>query len=134
MEDLLDPYDPEPLDQRPLQYEGRERILRAWIDTREERPNHLTVELPAEQRDPDLARRLEAAVRRDLAATYEASKHLRVFTRGERREAWIAFCFLAVTLVASSLIGPARPKRACDIPISSRRRPSPTPATSGNAK
>jgi hypothetical protein len=104
VEDLLDPYSPEPLERRPLREDVRDRILRAWIDTREERPDHLTIELPAEQGREDLAGWLQAAVRHDLAATYEASKRLRVFTPGERREAWIAFCFLVVSLFASSLV------------------------------
>jgi hypothetical protein len=42
VDDLLDPYSVEPLEQRPLRDEMRERILLAWIDTREERPSHLT--------------------------------------------------------------------------------------------
>ena len=118
VDDLLDPYRAEPLERRPLQEEVRDRILRAWIDTRHDRPDHLTVELPVEQGKPDLAPRLEAAVRRDLAATYEASKHLRVFTPGERREAWIAFWFLVVTLLASSLVDQVTANSALFVSVS----------------
>ncbi len=101
---LLDPYSVEPLERRPLQEEVRERVLRAWIETREERPSHLSVELPASERRGGLDSPLRKAIRNDLAQTYEASKRLRVFTRGERREAWVAFGFLVVCLLASTLI------------------------------
>ena len=69
---LLDPYSVEPLERRPLQEEVRDRVLRAWIDTRRERPSHLSVELPASERQGDLGSRLQAAIRNDLARTYEA--------------------------------------------------------------
>jgi hypothetical protein len=54
-----------------------------------------------------LDRRLEAAIRHDLEATYEESRTLHVFSPGERREALIAFSFLVLTLVSSSLIDQA---------------------------
>jgi hypothetical protein len=72
IDDLLDPYSSEPLERRPLRDEVRERILRAWIDTREERPSHLSVELPAAQRGERLATRLEQAIRTDFAQTEAA--------------------------------------------------------------
>ena len=43
---LLDPYSAEPLERRPLTDEIRERIFDVWVDTRDERPRQLTVELP----------------------------------------------------------------------------------------
>lgn len=101
---LLDPFSVEPLERRPLNEEIRERVLRAWIDARQERPSHLTVELPASHRRGGLDTHLREAIRNDLAQTYEASKRLRVFTRGERREAWVAFGFLVVCLLGSSLV------------------------------
>lgn len=54
--DLFDPFSTEPLEDRPLREEVRERILRVWIDTREERPEYLTVELPEGERRDELAR------------------------------------------------------------------------------
>jgi hypothetical protein len=107
IDDLLDPYSAEPVEQRPLREDVRDRILRAWIDTREQRPSHLTVELPAEHKREGLGPHVEAAIRNDLVATYEASRRLHVFTRAERREAQVAFTFLVVCLVASSLIDTA---------------------------
>jgi hypothetical protein len=107
VDDLLDPYSAEPVDRRPLRDDVRDRILQAWIDTREQRPSHLSVELPVEQKRDDLGADLEAGIRNDLVATYEASRRLRVFTRAERREAQVAFTFLVVCLVASSLIDSA---------------------------
>lgn len=103
-DDLLDPYSAEPLERRPLRDEVRERILLAWIDTREERPTHLTVQLPADAGRAGLERRLETAIRHDLEETATESRRLRVFTRGERREALIAFAFMLVSLVASSFL------------------------------
>ncbi len=107
VEDLFDPFSTEPLDQRPLRENVRERILRAWIDTREDRPEHLTVELPEGERRDGLGERLQEAIRHDLNEAYEASKHLFVFTRGERREAAVAFSFLVVCLIASNLFDEA---------------------------
>ena len=107
IDDLLDPYSAEPVEQRPLREDVRDRILRAWIDTREQRPSHLTVELPAEHKREGLGPPVEAAIRNDLVATYAASRRLHVFTRAERREAQVAFTFLIVCLVASSLIDTA---------------------------
>jgi hypothetical protein len=107
VDELLDPYSVEPLGRRPLREGVRDRILRAWIDTRKERPSHLTVEVPATERRGTLGTGLEQAIRNDLARTYEASKHFHVFTRGERREAEVAFLFLIVCLLASSLVDSA---------------------------
>jgi hypothetical protein len=104
VDELLDAYSVEPLERRPLRDDVRERILRAWIDTREERPAHLTVELPVDERRAGLDADLRKAIRNDLAQTYEASKRLHFFTRGERREAEVAFLFLVVCLLASSLV------------------------------
>ena len=104
VDDLLDPYSVEPLERRPLRDEVRERILLAWIDTREERPGHLTVQLPAAEGRQGIEGHLEAAIRHDLEATAAESRRLRTFTPGERREALIAFGFLIVTLFASSFL------------------------------
>jgi hypothetical protein len=104
IDDLLDPYSTEPLERRPLSDDIRERILYEWIDKREERPRHLVVQIPADQRRPDLDRRLAAAIRNDLEQTYEESGKLRTFTRSERHEAWIGFGFLAVCLTAAGAI------------------------------
>jgi len=103
VDELLDAYSVEPLERRPLRDDVRERILRTWIDTREERPSHLTVELPANERRAGLDADLKEAIRQDLSRTYQESKRLHVFTRGERREAEVAFMFLVVCLLASSL-------------------------------
>jgi hypothetical protein len=104
IDDLFDQFSAAPLASRPLREEVRERILRAWIDTREERPAHLSVELPVEQRRERVGEDVERAIRHDLERAYEASKHLFIFTRSERREALIAFSFLVVCLLASSLL------------------------------
>jgi hypothetical protein len=104
VDDLLDPYSVEPLERRPLRDEIRDRILSAWIDTREERPSHLVVQMPADQRRPDLDRRLSTAIRNDLEATYAATGRLRAFTRSERHEAWIGIGFLAVCLTLSGVL------------------------------
>jgi hypothetical protein len=107
VDDLLDPYSAEPIGRRPLREEVRDRILRAWIDTREQRPSHLSVELPAALKRGDLGAKLRDAIRNDLVATYQASRRLRIFTRAERREAQVAFAFLVACLVASSVIDSA---------------------------
>lgn len=104
VDDLFDRFSAEPLDSRPLSDEVRERILRAWIDTRDERPDHLTVELPESERREGLGERLQGAIRHDLEAAYQSSKHLFVYTRSERREAVVAFLFLVVCLIASNLV------------------------------
>jgi hypothetical protein len=62
------------------------------------------VELPADEQRAGLDVDLREAIRHDLSQTYEASKHLRVFTRGERREAQVAFVFLVVCLLLASLV------------------------------
>lgn len=69
VDDLLDPYSAEPVERRQLRDEVRERILLAWIDTRDERPTHLTVQLPADAGRAGLERELEAAIRHDLETT-----------------------------------------------------------------
>jgi hypothetical protein len=104
VDDLLDPYSAAPLEERPLQEDVRERILGAWIDTREERPSHLTVQLPAEEERDGLAERLERAIRHDLESTYEGSRRLRSRSRSQRRQTRIAFVFLVACLVVSGLI------------------------------
>lgn len=96
VDDLFDPFSAEPLVERPLRDQVRERILNAWIDTREERPGHLTVDLPESERREDLGDRVEAAIRHDLTAAYESSRRPFIFTRSERREALVAFSFLVV--------------------------------------
>jgi hypothetical protein len=104
VDDLLDPYSVEPLERRPLRDEVRDLILSAWIDTREERPSHLLVQMPADQRRPDLDRRLSEAIRNDLEATYEESGRLRTFTQSERHEAWIGIGLLVVCLTLAGAI------------------------------
>jgi hypothetical protein len=104
IDDLLDPHSAEPVERRPLQEDVRERILLAWVDTRHEKPDHLTVEMPAQIQAPGVTEALESAIRADLEATYEESKHLHAFTPGQRREAGVAFTFLVICLLASSLI------------------------------
>jgi hypothetical protein len=104
VDDLLDPLSVEPLEERPLRDEIRERILYAWIDTREERPGHLVVQMPADQRRPELDRSLPAAIRNDLEQTYEESGRLRTFTRSERHEAWIGIGFLTVCLTLAGIL------------------------------
>jgi hypothetical protein len=103
IDDLFDDYSAEPLASRPLRDEVRERILNAWIDTREGRPEHLSVELPVEQRRDGRGEQVQAAIRHDLERAHDASQHIFRFTRSERREATVAFSFLVVCLVASSL-------------------------------
>ena len=46
IDDLFDQFSAEPLADRPLREEVRERILRVWIDTRDERPEHLVGRAP----------------------------------------------------------------------------------------
>jgi hypothetical protein len=101
---LLDPYSVEPLERRPLTDEVRERILSAWVDTRDERPDRLTVEIPSELRREGLAKRLEAAIRHDLQQSSEQTAKLRIYSRSVLRRAQIAFVFLAGCLFASNLV------------------------------
>lgn len=103
IDDLFDQFSAEPIETRPLRSEVRERILKAWIDTREERPEYLSVELPIGERRDQRGEQVRDAIRHDLVRAHEASKHLFVFTRSERREGLLAFSFLVVCLVASSL-------------------------------
>ncbi len=107
VDDLLDPYSVGPVAQRPLTDEVRDRILWAWIDTRHERPSHLTVELPGSERREGLAEKVKGAIRHDLEETYVSSKKWLSVSRSERRETLIAFGFLIVCLVLSSLIDQA---------------------------
>jgi hypothetical protein len=104
VDDLLDPYSTESLERRPLRDEIRERILLAWIDAREERPSHLSVELPAQESEHAPAASIQEAVRNDFVETFRSSTRFHVFTRGERREAAVAFVFLILCLLGSSLI------------------------------
>ena len=104
VDDLLDPYSVEPVEKRPLRDDVRDLILYEWIDTREERPTRLVVQMPASQRRPELDRRLSAAIRDDLEQTYEESGRIRTFTRSERHEAWIGLGFLFITLTISGAI------------------------------
>jgi hypothetical protein len=104
IDELFDPYTAEPLSSRPLRAEVRSRILNAWIDARDDRPDHLAVELPIGERREGADADVESAIRNDLRRAYESSGNLRVFSRSERREALIAFAFLVVCLLASSLV------------------------------
>lgn len=104
VDDLLDPYSAEPLERRPLTDEIRERILDAWIDTREERPEKLTVEIPSELRRDGLAGQLESAIRGDLRETSAESAKLTIYSRSELRQAQIAFVFLVGCLFASNIV------------------------------
>jgi hypothetical protein len=104
IDDLLDPYSVEPLERRPLTDEVRDRILDAWIDTREERPQRLEVELPSELDREGLAKQLESAIRNDLRESSEESGKLKIYTRSEWRQAQIAFAFLVICLFASNLV------------------------------
>jgi hypothetical protein len=104
---LLDPYSAEPLGRRPLTDDVRERILDAWIDTRDERPERLTVEVPSELRRPGLGEELEGAIRSDLRETAAETSKLRIYSRSELRQAQIAFAFLIACLLVSNEIDDA---------------------------
>jgi hypothetical protein len=104
---LLDPYSAAPLEQRPLTDDVRERILDAWIDTRDERPERLTVEMPEELRRPGLEGKLQGAIRADLRETAEETSKLRIYSRSELRQAQIAFVLLVLCLLASNAIDEA---------------------------
>jgi hypothetical protein len=104
VDDLLDPYSVEPLERRPLTDEVRDRIFDAWIDTREERPARLTVELPEEMKRPGLAGELESAIRRDLRETADDAGKLGIYSRSNLRQAQIAFVFLVVCLFISNMV------------------------------
>jgi hypothetical protein len=107
IDDLFDDFSAEPLATRPLREEVRTRILNSWIDNRDDRPAHLSVELPIGQRRDGAGAAVQAAIRHDLENAYQASKNLRAFTRSERREALIAFAFLVVCLLASTAVDSA---------------------------
>ena len=104
VDELLDPYSVEPVETRPLRDDVRDLILYEWIDTREERPTRLVVQMPTSERRPELDRRLSAAIRNDLEQTYEEAGRIRTFTRSERHEAWIGLAFLFITLTVSGII------------------------------
>ena len=104
---LLDPFSVGPLAERPLTDEVRDRILWAWIDTRHDRPSHLSVELPESERREGMAEKLKAAIRHDLEETYASSRKWLSVSRSERRETLIAFSFLIVCLLLSSMIDQA---------------------------
>jgi hypothetical protein len=101
---LLDPYSAEPIERRPLTDEIRERILDVWVDTREERPEQLTVELPSGLREEGLGAKLESAIRRDLQETSEETSKLRIYSHSEMRQAQIAFVFLVTCLFAANVV------------------------------
>lgn len=103
-DELFDEYSAAPLENRPLTDEVRSRILSAWIDTRHDRPSHLSVELPADQREEHLASRIEEAIRYDFVETTNAARRLHVFTRSERREAFVAFMFLVACVLGATLV------------------------------
>jgi len=103
-EELFDDYSAAPLEERPLSDEVRSRILSAWIDTRNERPSHLTVELPADQHRDDLASKIEEAIRYDFEETTRAARRLHVFTRSQRKEAFVAFMFLVACVLGATLV------------------------------
>ena len=104
VQELFDPFSAEPLEWRPLRDAVRERLLDAWIDTWEDRPESLTVQVPSGDRSDGLGPRLQAAIRHDLETTYETSRRFDVFTRSERRQAQIAFLFLVACQLAASLV------------------------------
>jgi hypothetical protein len=104
VDDLLDPYSVEPLERRPLTDEVRERILDAWIDTREERPEKLTIEMPDALRGDGLADKLQAAIRSDLQETSAETAKLMIYSRSELRQAQIAFAFLVGCIFISNMI------------------------------
>ncbi len=104
VDDLLDPYSVGVLERRPLHDEVRDRILHAWLEARKERPEYLSVQLPADERREGLDERLQTAIRNDLQKTYETSRRWRFFTRGQRREAWIGFFFLIICLLLSGMV------------------------------
>lgn len=102
--DLLDPYSVEPLERRPLTDEVRDRIFDAWIDTREERPQALTVVVPSDLKRAGLDEELETAIRKDLRDTAEEAGHLTIYSRSDLRQAQIAFAFLVVCLFTSNMV------------------------------
>ena len=75
VDDLFEPYDARPVDERPLNYDARTELLDAWERSRDTEPEYLTVEVPEGERETTDEQAVRAAIGTTLDA---ASGPLRV--------------------------------------------------------
>jgi hypothetical protein len=106
VEALFDAWSPQPLAQRPLSEEARERIVDAWIDAarRKEEPDRLALALPAGERAEGLEATILAAFRHDMEAMRVDARHHWFRRSFEQRETRIGYLVFFIALVIAALI------------------------------
>lgn len=102
--ELFDGWSIEPLGQRPLSDEVRERILDIWVRARKgvTGPPTLELRLPEEERNDGLAETIAAAVRNDLRTmAIDSRRHwIRRSLRPRDAKIGLLIFFLALTIAA----------------------------------
>lgn len=105
--ELFDGWSVEPLEQRPMSDEVRERILDGWVRARKERNGPsgaptLELRLPEEERSDGMAETIVAAVRNDLRRlAIDSRRHwIRRSLRPRAARIGLLIFFLALTIAA----------------------------------
>lgn len=106
VERLFDEWSAEPLEQRPLDDDARERILDAWTEGRSKRrsPERLCLILPAAEQQDGLEEKVLAAFRNDMEVMRRDTRHHWIRRSLKARETRIGFLGFFVAMVISVLI------------------------------
>jgi hypothetical protein len=108
LEALFDAWSAEPLAERPLSDEARDRIVDAWAKERKratEAPA-LALRLPEAERNDGLDATISAAVRHDMETMAVDARHHWIRRSLRPRESRIGIVLFLVTLLISSAIDP----------------------------
>lgn len=103
---LFDEWSPEPLEQRPLDDDARERILDAWAEGKSNHrtPERLCLILPATERQDGLEQSILTAFRHDMEETRLDSRYRWIRRCFAARETRIGLLVFVVAMVVSVLI------------------------------
>lgn len=104
VDDLFEPFDARPMAQRPLNYEARMALLDQWELSRRGDPGHLTLYLPAGEREGRDEAEVRAAIGADLKLASGRLRDVDPLTRSEQIAAWIGIVLLFVCVIISTWI------------------------------
>ena len=106
VEALFDAWSPEPLEQRPLSDEARQRIVDAWSEASRHKghPERLALTFPAGERSEGLEATIRAAIRHDMEEMRVDAKRHWIRRAFAPRESRIGFGIFIVALSISGLI------------------------------
>ncbi|MET0926332.1 MAG: hypothetical protein ABWY90_03045 [Solirubrobacterales bacterium] len=104
VDDLFEPYDARPVDERPLNYDARTELLDAWERSRDSEPEYLTLEVPEDERETTDEQAVRTAIGTTLDAASGPLRYLDPLSRSDRVAGLIGLATFFLCIVASTAL------------------------------